>query len=79
MYREINNNIYRLNFHSGGIRFIECETKGELFKYIIEQENKGFIIISVSLIQSNGKTPKIAFRTNKEYKAIKNELSKRKV
>lgn len=73
MTREIKNNIYKLNFHSGGIHFVEAETKTELFKYLMEQENKGYIITSVNLIQSNGKNPKIAFRTDKDYKGLKNK------
>lgn len=75
MIREIKNNLYRITIY--GIctnTFIEAETKEELFKYISEQENKGNIITSINLIQPNGKTPKIAFKTDKEYKAIKNKL-----
>jgi glutamine cyclotransferase len=73
MTREIKNNIYRVNYHTGGVYFIESETKQDLFKYLYEQENKGYIITGVNLIQPNGKTPKIAFRTDKDYKKLKNK------
>lgn len=75
MTYEINNNIYRITFY-GNTRFIQCETKQDLFKYVAEQTIKGFTVMGVNLISPNGKTPRIPVKTDEKYKKILKELSK---
>lgn len=76
MIKEITNSIYKLTIFCGSIYFIECETKEDLFKYILEQENKGFLVSNVNLIKKDGSTPKVAFRTDSNFKKLKKENNK---
>lgn len=73
MIKEIKYNLYKITYYSRGT-FVEAETKTELFQFLAQQELKGYAIASVNLIEFNGRTPKIAFRTDKDYKAIKKSL-----
>lgn len=73
MYKEIENNIYKVVFY-GNTRFIEAERLTDLYTYLVEQEIKGFPIQSVTHVQLNGTTPRIAYKTNSDYKKIKKEL-----
>ena len=77
MIKEIKNNLYKVRVYYGGVHFIECDNLKELFKYLIVNfELKGFIISNVNEILPNGASPKVAVKTNKEYKKLLKELSK---
>lgn len=73
MLKEIKHNLYKINYYSSAV-YVESETKTELFNFLAHQEVKGYAIFSVNIIELNGKTPKLAFRTDKEYKSIRNKL-----
>jgi hypothetical protein len=77
MVKVIENILYKITYY-GSSKFIEAETKKDLFKYIIDEESKGYLITSVTLIEPNGKTPKVAFKTDSEYKALKKKINSNK-
>lgn len=75
MIKEIKENLYKINIYCGGTHFVECDNLNELFEYITDYEVKGYIVSSVNEILNNGTTPRLAFKSNKEYKKIlKNKL-----
>lgn len=74
MIKKIENNLYKISYAYGATYFIEASTKQELFEYIAVEELKGFVVQTVNLINISGTTPRIAFRTDKEYKTILNKL-----
>ena len=76
MARVIEKELYRLNVYGiCGAVYVEAENKEDLFKYIAERVLKGQIIQSVNKFKYDGKTPKVAVFTDKEYKRIYKELS----
>lgn len=72
--RIIEGKLYRITIYCGGVQFIEASNEKELFTYVAKIVKKGSIITSVNEIKADGKTPKVAVLTNKEYKKILNEL-----
>ena len=73
MIREIKENLYKVNFYCGGTHFVECDNINDLFDYITDFEIKGYIVSSVNEIRLDGTTPRVAFKSNKEYKKILKE------
>ncbi|ADZ20216.1 hypothetical protein BJV85_002833 [Clostridium acetobutylicum] len=72
--RKIENKLYRIQYYTR-VEIVEAEIKKELFEYLAKQESKGYLISSVVEIDYyTGKTPRIAFKTNNEYKKIKRTL-----
>lgn len=74
--KEINNQIYKVVIYCGGIHFIECENISELYTYVAKNESKGYVVTSVNEINKDGSTPRLAVKTNKEYKQILKEMTK---
>lgn len=76
MARKIENKLYKITIYCGEIEFVEAKTEEDLFEYVAKKVIKGEIITSVVRIMPDGKTPKIAIFTNKEYIRIYKELTK---
>lgn len=76
MARVIEKQLYKLNIYGiCGAVYVEAENKEDLFKHIAERVLKGQIIQSVNKLEYDGKTPKVAVFTDKEYRKIYKELS----
>lgn len=49
---------------------IECSSKQDLFEYIAKENAKGYGITAVNEIQKDGKTPRVKFLTDKDFKRV---------
>ncbi len=78
MSKEIKGTIYKLTYTATWHEFVECSSKTELFEYVARQKLAGYGITSVVEICKDGRTPKVAVLSDKEYKQIYNRLKKEK-
>lgn len=76
MSKEIKGTIYKLTYTATWHEFIECSSKTDLFEYVACLKLAGYGITSVVEICKDGKTPKVAIFSDKEYKAIYKRLEK---
>lgn len=80
--------VFRVKFVTGNARIvvIDADNPNEKFmsdsfvllnlcRAIIELENKGHIISSVTRVEADGTHPKVKFRNTKEYRYAKKHLS----
>lgn len=78
MTKEIKGTIYKLTYTATWHEFVECISKTELFEYVARQNLAGYGITSVVEVCKDGRTPKVAVFSDKEYKQIYNRLKKGK-
>lgn len=70
MPREITGQLYKIRCYSGVIRYVECTTINDLYRYIAEKTVEGYAITSVNLMCDDGSTPKIRLFSDKDFKRI---------
>ena len=78
MIKKLKGTVYKLTYTATWHEFVECSSKTELFEYVARQKLAGYGITSVVEICKDGKTPKVAIFSDKEYKAIYKCLEKEK-
>lgn len=76
MSKEIKGTIYKLTYTATWHEFVECSSKTQLFEFVARQKLAGYGITSVVEICKDGRTPKVAIFSDKEYKAIYKRLEK---
>ena len=70
MAKKIEGTIYKLTYTATWHEFVECSSKQDLFEYIAKENAKGYGITAVNEIQKDGKTPRVKFLTNKDFKRV---------
>lgn len=74
MARKIEGVIFKLKTDCGWSDiFVETNSKIDLFNYILDVEEKGSVIIGVNQILPDGKTPRVAFRGDADFKKLQKE------
>lgn len=68
MAKKIEGTIYKLTYTATWHEFVECSSKQDLFEYIAKEIVKGYGITAVNEIQKDGKTPRVKFLTDKDFK-----------
>lgn len=76
MGRKIEKNLYCIRRYYGGGVFFETDSISELAKFVAEYEANGNIITSVVEVLPDGRNPKVAIKSTKEYKKSIKELLK---
>lgn len=71
MARQIEGTIYKLTYTATWHNFVECSSKEDLFKYIVQELADGRVVASVNEICSDGRTPKVAVYTDKHFKKLR--------
>ena len=76
MIREITGNIYKVRFDISrhNPRIVECDNLNDLFDYLMNKKTDGWTAISINEICIDGSTPRVAFKSNKEYQKRINYL-----
>ena len=70
MAKKIEGTIYKLTYTATWHEFVECSSKQDLFEYIAKENAKGYGITAVNEIQKDGKTPRVKFLTDKDFKRV---------
>lgn len=74
MIKEIKNPIYKINTLCGTPQFFECDTETQLYTCVADMQLKGYMVTSVTRINPDGSTPRVAVLTDKKYQKILNDL-----
>lgn len=81
MARKIEGLIFKIQYDvSWSGNYVECKDITDLFDYLAEQQLKGWVFLNVTQICNDGSTPRVAVRTNSEFKRIqrKNNSKRRR-
>lgn len=70
MARKIEGTIYRLTYTATLHDYVECSSKEDLFKYVVQEVVDGQIVTSVNEMCKDGSTPKVKVHTDKDFKRI---------
>lgn len=70
MAKKIEGTIYKLTYTATWHEFVECSSKQDLFEYIAKENAKGYGVTAVNEIQKDGKTPRVKFLTDEDFKRV---------
>lgn len=70
MAKKIEGTIYKLTYTATWHKFVECSSKQDLFEYIAKEIVKGYGVATVTEIRKDGKTPRVKFLSDKDFKRI---------
>lgn len=75
MIREIKQRVYKIKLAyatTGGL-LVETDSKIKLYNYILDKQEKGFIVTSVTELRPDGTKPRVAFRGDSDFKKLEKE------
>lgn len=78
MAKKIEGTIYKLTYTATWHEFVECSSKQDLFEYIAKENAKGYGVTAVNEIQKDGKTPRVKFLTDEDFKRVLRRYQKAK-
>lgn len=79
MARQIKGIIFKIQYDvSWSGNYVECQNLTDLFDYLAEQQLKGYVFLNVTQICNDGSTPRVAVRSNSEFKRILKEKTAQK-
>ncbi len=73
MARRIEGAIYKLCYGATWHDMVECSSEEDLFGYILDEIEKGYVVVGVNEIRKDGTTPRVQVFTNKEFKRMSRE------
>jgi hypothetical protein len=53
---------------------IECESKDDLFRFIVQEQLKGYLVSGATEVTNTARRPKVKIFTDKRYKQIYKEM-----
>ena len=66
--------LYRIKRLTGSCYYVVTDSIEALAKYCVAKEKSGYLISSITEIQPNGSTPRVAIRSLPEYKKAQKEI-----
>ena len=74
MSREIKGYLFCVHYHGASSVMIECESKDDLFRFIAQEQLKGYLVSGASEVTNTARRPKVKIFTDKRYKQIYKEM-----
>ena len=74
MSREIKGYLFCVHYHCASSVMIECESKDDLFRFIAQEQLKGYLVSGATEVTNTARRPKVKIFTDKRYKQIYKEM-----